>query len=37
MKRVIVAVWVLAGLVAAAIWAGDDLADNEIEKIEGRG
>jgi hypothetical protein len=31
------AVWVVVGLVAAAVIAGDDGSDNEAAKMEGRG
>jgi hypothetical protein len=37
MKRVMMAVWVVVGLVAAAVIAGDDWSDNEAAKCEGRG
>jgi hypothetical protein len=37
MKRVMMAVWVVVGLVAAAVIAGDDGSDNEVDKCEGRG
>lgn len=37
MKRMLMAVWVVVGLVAAAVIAGDDGSDNESAKCEGRG
>jgi hypothetical protein len=37
MKRVMLAVWVVVGLVAAAVIAGDDGSDTEAAKCEGRG
>jgi hypothetical protein len=37
MKRVMMAVWVVVGMVAAAVIAGDDGSDNEAAKCEGRG
>jgi len=37
MKRVLLAVWVVVGLVAAAVIAGVDGSDNEAAKCEGRG
>lgn len=37
MKRMLMAVWVVLGLVAAAVIAGDDGSDTEVAKCEGRG
>lgn len=37
MKRMLMAVWVVLGLVAAAVIAGDDGSDNEVAKCEWRG
>jgi hypothetical protein len=37
MKRVLLAVWVVVGLVAAAVRDGGDWSDNEVDKCEGRG